>query len=540
MNARISYKPSEKDEILLMPNMSFQKNNSNSISTGVTFLDGEELNSSETTKHTESHGYNISGELLWRHKFNKDGRTFSANIKGGLNKNDSESDQTIILNGVSTEQKVDNNSNGHNYGANLMYTEPISDNQQLSLSYNANFTNSTTDKITDEIAESGISHDPYLTSNYSSDYFTQSAGAGYRLNSEKIRFMVNLNYQRADLNGHQYFPYKDEMNYKTSKSFNSFLPMVMFDFIPEQNKSLRFMYRSSSTSPSVTQLQQTIDNSNPLQLSQGNPELDQIVDHTLSVRYITSNIDKATNWMFNVNLTKKFDYIGSSVFIADEELTLDNGLTMVDGAQMTTPVNLNGYLSTGANASFGFPLDFIMSNMNVSAAINYIKTPGIQNDVKLNTKSLSVVPGLSITSNISQDIDFTLNYDIDFQKVKNTINKESNYNYLTHSANAKVNWVIWNGIIFENNLNWKYYGGSSMDKAEQIWRWNVSIGKKFLKNNRAELKVIAYDILNQNRSFSRTVTDTYIQNSYTNVLGRYFMLSLTYNLQNFKKTTPKT
>ena len=193
-----------------------------------------------------------------------------------------------------------------------MYTEPISDNQQLSLSYNANFTNSTTDKITDEIAESGISHDPYLTSNYSSDYFTQSAGAGYRLNSEKIRFMVNLNYQRADLNGHQYFPYKDEMNYKTSKSFNSFLPMVMFDFIPEQNKSLRFMYRSSSTSPSVTQLQQTIDNSNPLQLSQGNPELDQIVDHTLSVRYITSNIDKATNWMFNVNLTKKFDYIGSS------------------------------------------------------------------------------------------------------------------------------------------------------------------------------------------------------------------------------------
>ena len=157
-----------------------------------------------------------------------------------------------------------------------------------------------------------------------------------------------------------------------------------------------------------------------------------------------------------------------------------------------------------------------------------------------STKSLSVVPGLSITSNISQDIDFTLNYDIDFQKVKNTINKESNYNYLTHSANAKVNWVIWNGIIFENNLNWKYYGGSSMDKAEQIWRWNVSIGKKFLKNNRAELKVIAYDILNQNRSFSRTVTDTYIQNSYTNVLGRYFMLSLTYNLQNFKKTTPKT
>ena len=45
MNARISYKPSEKDEILFMPNMSFQKNNSNSISTGVTFLDGEELNS---------------------------------------------------------------------------------------------------------------------------------------------------------------------------------------------------------------------------------------------------------------------------------------------------------------------------------------------------------------------------------------------------------------------------------------------------------------------------------------------------------------
>lgn len=534
-NMRMTYKPSDKDEIMFLPNMNFQKNDSESSSENRTYLAGMEQNHSATDKQTDAHGYNLSADLIWRHKFDKKGRTVSAMMRGGMSKNDSDSDADIELNENRSRQEVTNNTEGYNWGANLMYTEPVRDNQQLSASYNANFTNTHTDKRTDLVYADEIEVDPYLSSNYRSDYLTQAVGIGYRINSEKLRVMSNINFQYANLDGKQQFPYKAELSYKTSKSFKSVLPMLMLDYNPLQNHSFRIMYRSNSSSPSVTQLQQTVDNSDPLQLYQGNPQLNQVIDHSLSVRYIASNIEKATNWMAYVSLSKKFDYIGSEVTVFNEATTLDNGIEVAKGAQLSRPVNLDGYMNLRSNLTYGFPVDFLMSNMNLSAGVNYSQTPGIQNNLSLKTRSLSLVPEVVLTSNISENLDFTLSYNADFQKVSNNLQKTNNYDYLTHSGKAKVSWIIWQGIILENNLNWKCYTGSAMEKEEQFWLWNASLGKKFLKNNRAELKLSAYDILKQNRAFSRTIADAYIQTSYSNVLSRYFMLTFTYNLQQFNR-----
>lgn len=533
-NMRFTYKPTENDEILFLPNLSFQKNDTESNSETKTILNQLVQNISTTDKLSNRHGYNLSGDLVWRHKFEKVGRTVSATLRGGLSTNDSESDADITLNAVKSRQEVTQNTDGYNWGANLMYTEPIRDNQQLSVSYNANMSNTRTDKVTNNVVDDMFTADPYLSNNYRSDYLTQAVGLGYRINSKKLRVMANVNLQRADLDGKQQFPYNEAYSYTTSKSFNSVLPMLMFDYNPTTNHAFRIMYRSNSSSPSVSQLQQTIDNSNPLQLYQGNPELNQVVDHSLSVRYIASNIEKATNWMAYVSVSKKFDYIGSDVTIFNKDSILSNGIEVAKGAQLSTPVNLDGYMSLRSNLTYGFPIDFIMSNMNLSAGVNYSQSPGIQNGLQLKTRSLSFVPEAVITSNISENVDFTLSYNLDLQKVNNNLQKNNNYDYLTHTTRAKVSWVIWNGFTIENNLDWKRYAGASMDNIEQYWLWNASVGKKFLKNNRAEIKLAAYDILKQNRAFTRSITDAYIQTSYTNVLSRYFMLTFVYNLQQFK------
>ena len=83
---------------MFMPNISFQNNKSESSSESETSLDNEIINSSLTEKETKSHGYNVSGELLWRHKFGKDGRTLSSMFKGSLSDNSSKSNQNITLN----------------------------------------------------------------------------------------------------------------------------------------------------------------------------------------------------------------------------------------------------------------------------------------------------------------------------------------------------------------------------------------------------------------------------------------------------------
>lgn len=534
-NMRLTYKPNERNEFIFIPTMSLQKNDSESITTGMTYVGGDLENRSETTQNMDANGYNLSGELLWRHKFVKDGRTVSASLRGGASNNDSRSEELITLNQRITNQNVNSLSTGYNYSANMVYTEPIGKDQQLSASYNFSLVNSDRDKVTEELIGEQYIPDDYLSSSTTSDYITQSVGAGYRLNKKLIRFMANLNFQHAELRGTQAFPFGTMESFQTSKSFNSVLPMAMLDYQPKQNISFRLMYRSSSSAPAISQLQQTIDNSNPLQLYQGNPDLNQVIDHSLSLRYISSNVEKATNWMGYVSVSKKADYIGADVTVALEDMVIDENITLAKGGQISKPVNMDGHFGLNSNLTYGFPIDFLMSNLNISAGLNYNETPGIYNGVTSKTKSLSMVPGAVLTSNISQNIDFTLSYNADFNKVNNNLQSDRNYNYLTHTANAKAGWVIWKGIMLESNLNWRCFTGSSMEEAENIWVWNMSVGKRFLKNNRAELKLSGFDLLEQNKAFRRTIADNYIQTSYSNVLGRYFMLSFTYNLQNFKK-----
>lgn len=531
-NMRMNYRPSEKDEILFMPRLSFQNNQSETDSESRMLLDGDVQSQSHTEKKSGANGYDLSADLLWRHKFEKEGRTLSAMFKGGMNKNDSHSDQVITMSEDVTKQKVLHYANSYNYGGNVMFTEPIVENQQLSASYQISITNSDSDKKTEQYEEADFYINPSLSNRYKNDYLTQSIGLGYRLNHRKIRLMTNLNLQQASLDGDQEYPYSEQIAAHTSKNYYSVLPMGMLDYMPADNMSVRLMYRSASTSPSVTQLQQTLDNSSPLQLYIGNPELNQTIEHDLSVRFIKSNIEKATNWMAHLSVSKKRDYIGSDVKVLSEDQVIGD-VTVQKGAQLATPVNLDGYVKLASNLSFGFPVDFLLSNLNVSTGVNYSHIPGIYEGLYSKTKSLSIVPGAVLTSNISEDLDFTVSYDADFNKVQNNMLASGNYDYLTHNAKAKLGWVIWKGIFIESNLNWKCYAGSSMEEKEEQWILNASFGKKFLKNNQAEVKLVGYDLLKQNRAFSRTVGDTYIQNSYTNVLGRYFMMTFTYNLQYF-------
>jgi vacuolar-type H+-ATPase subunit D/Vma8 len=75
---------------------------------------------------------------------------------------------------------------------------------------------------------------------------------------------------------------------------------------------------------------------------------------------------------------------------------------------------------------------------------------------------------------------------------------------------------------------------------QSFWLWNAGVGKKFLKKKQAELKLSVFDLLKQNQSISREVTSTYIQDSQSQVLQQYFLLTFTYSLKNFGKANTNT
>ena len=92
---------------------------------------------------------------------------------------------------------------------------------------------------------------------------------------------------------------------------------------------------------------------------------------------------------------------------------------------------------------------------------------------------------------------------------------------------------MWEDFTLQSNFNYQYNGGYSESYDPNSYLLNASLGKKLFADNSGEIRFTAYDILNKSSNVQRTVSDSYIEETQSNVLGRYFMLSFIYNVRNF-------
>jgi hypothetical protein len=106
---------------------------------------------------------------------------------------------------------------------------------------------------------------------------------------------------------------------------------------------------------------------------------------------------------------------------------------------------------------------------------------------------------------------------------------------MQQTGNFRSNLQSGKGWVFSSDLSYTGFSGLGNSFRQNFILWNLGIGKKFLKNQAGELKITAFDILGQNNSLSRTVTETYVEDVQTRVLQRYFMLNFTYNIRKFKR-----
>jgi hypothetical protein len=133
-----------------------------------------------------------------------------------------------------------------------------------------------------------------------------------------------------------------------------------------------------------------------------------------------------------------------------------------------------------------------------------------------------------------ESIDFTLSYTANYVIVKNTLQKRSDNNYFKHLTSIRLTWQPWKGFVFNSNLVNTIYTGLGEQFNQNIWFLNAAIGYKLLKDKSLDIRVSGVDLLNQNRSITREVSDTFIEDSQTNALTRYYMLMITYDLRKFK------
>ncbi len=549
INHRISFKVEWKidslNSILIQPKLSVQENNGKSILMGDNMQSGSRISNTDNNYNPELTGSNHSLSALYRHSFYKKGQTFSFNLTPGYSQNKGNSNLNTITNyyldtlfADSVNQLANIDIQGITVSTNVVYTEPTNEHSQLMFSYGNNYNKGKSIKETYNL--SGInnsyrSFDTILSNQFNSLYQTHSFGTGYQYQKGKLNLNAGLSYQYAQLSAEEFFPY----NFTLNKTFNSLLPNARLHYKFSNKKSLRVFYRSSNTPPSVSQLQNVINNSNPLQLTSGNPDLKQDWQNSMNMIYSSSNTEKSTSLFLLLGGTYTQNYIVNSTFIASADTVVAPGIILTSGSQLSKPVNQNGYYSIRSFNNYGFPVSIIKSNLSINFGGTYSRTPGLVNYGLTYTYNSNVNIGITLSSNISEKIDFTLSSNTTYNNTSNSIQINLNSTYYNQNSKFKIQITPWKGLVMQTELNHQYNTGLSKNYNQNYLLWNAAIGYKFLKNNQGELRLSVFDILKQNNSIKRNTTETYYEDVQTNVLQQYFLLTFTYSIKQFKETKDK-
>ena len=569
-NARLEWKISENQNLMIRPRFSYQSNDPWSRTTGWQYGapadGGSGYSRTDNFSDALRHGYNVGTSAVYRAKLGKNGRTITldGSFSYSDNTNNSNSWSNILatqpdrpavdpVTGVwdpanYTELRYLRNlapSSSYSLRGSFTYTEPVAKYAQLSFQYRASYNSQERDKrsfVTDDDTFTGGVLNPLLSNSYESGYLTQSVGPGFRFSKERNTFIANVYYQRSALDGQIV---RDDAE-KIKHAYNNVTYFMMGQLNINRENSLRLFVSSYTDSPSITDLQSVYDVSDAQNISHGNPNLKPTYSHRVNFHYTNSNVEKGRTfmWMFSMNTT--LDYTAQHLVQRPGDITID-GQAYSPNFYSTTE-NLDGYWQLRTHLSYGLPIGFLKSNFNVMAGVIYTKTPSmlggtvdaatgmISGGERNDTKNMGYDFRAVLGSNISENVDFTLSWNGTYNEATNSLNADKSKNrYFNHTAQGNLKVVFPLGFTFTASAAYSQYIGFTNDYSEDYLLCNVWLGKKVFRNKRGEVMVGVNDLFNQNRAFSRSTGSGYTQNSTNSVIGRYYMVQFNYNLRRFGK-----
>jgi hypothetical protein len=526
VNMTIDSKLDTFHSIKFTPQFTTQQVDTRSVSTYLSQDDkGIKLNEGSTDNRTHSDAFNFGGNALFRKRFAKKGRTLSSTIS--LAYNDSRQDGSLFTSntfytaGVAQKDSVTNQKNRReavtrSLGGNLVYTEPIGKRSLVEVSgyYNTSIGDSkrtTYDygALTGKYDQLNLSQ----SNDFKSEYTYGGGSLNFRSNQRKFNFTVGSSLQAAHL-----ISTNNSNGTVIRQSFTDVLPNANIQYRMNSTRTLTLNYSTSTTQPGTTQLQPVTDVSDPLNVYTGNPNLQRSYAQSINLNYFSTNIYTQRNFFAFLNATKTDNAIVNSDIIKS------------NGSRTTMPVNANGNYMIFGQVNAGFPLKKLKSRVDLGIGTNLLHNISFVNGAENGIDNMSVGPNLNYSFSLENKIEIMASGRLNFSKAKYSLQPQLNSNYLQQVYGLEMTNYLPGGLVLNNNFNYTINSGRADGYNTKVGFWNASIAKSFLKNKRAEVKLTAYDILNQNQGISRNANQNYIEDTRYNVLQRYFLLSFTFSL----------
>ena len=577
-NFKMEWRPDTLTNIIFRPNFSYSQTQTGSFSQSGTFnedpytyvpnpndyLDLDALaqadilseedplkdirvNTSNNQSSRDGNSLSANATLQVNRKLNSKGRniTFRGRFEYGDDDSDqySSSDTRYFLTGSTQNDDIirryiTSPSNDYSYQAQVTYSEPIAKATFLQFSYRFQYSLSESDKNTYDLSTLGWDMGAPLPDDYLDHRDDdQSKYAKYQTYAHDARIGLRFVRPKYQLNaGLSFQPQNTRLTYQKG-DIDTISTRHVFNFAPNVDLRVRFSklsqlrvtYRGRSSQPSMENLLPVTDDSNPLSIQVGNPDLKPAFSHNLRLFYNNYIQEKQRGIFAHANFQLTQNSISSSRVYNEST-----------GGWTTTPRNINGNWSAfgmfGINTALKNKKFTIGSFTNARYANNvgYL-TSGRGADAieqKNTTTNLTLNERLNATFRndwLEFGVNGTLSYSIEKDKLTPSNNQQP-YTF-SYGANTTVN-LPWNMSISTNltNQSRRGYSDSSMNRNELIW--NAQIAQTFLKGD-ATVSLEFYDILQQQSNITRSLTASGRSVYEYNGINSYCMVHFIYRLNIF-------
>ena len=518
------------------------------------------VNSQLTNGITYSDNNNINGMLQINRKLGNKGRNITFKVNAKYTDKDSKS---ISLNNaklylVQTAEGKDSTyqtnrynltpSKNYSYAGQLTYSEPLWKATFLQFSYKFTYSYSKSDRSTYDFSKYAMSGDheyrgwdSYLNpfAGHLNDYRDDdlSRFSEYRNYNHDIQVMMRFIRQKYNLNfgvmvqpqQSKYIQDYQGVHVDTVRNVVNVSPTLDFRYRCAKMSTLRINYRGTTSQPSISQLLDITDNSNPLNISMGNPGLKPSFTQNFRLFYNNFVQNHNKGIMTFVNFSTTNNSISNKV-------TYDE----TTGGRITRPENINGNWNAMGAFMFNCSIDSAgVWNINTGAHANYnnyvsyLSLDRKSDSQKNTTRSITWRQNLSVSYR-NDWAEFSLDGTLTYNKAKNKLQPTSNLETWQFSYGPSMTLTAPWGTSLNSSLSInsrRGYNDSSMNTDEFVW--NAQLSQGFLKGKPLTIMLQFYDLLRQQSTFSRAISATSRTDTEYNAINSYAMLHVIYRLNLF-------
>ena len=581
-NIRLEWMPDTMTNILFRPSISWTTNDSRSTGIsasynqdpyqytedplsdeGIEKMDEVDavINRQKSVSLSNSKNNNIRGMLQLNRKLNNKGRNVTLRMDAKYTDKDSKSIslQNAHLYLVQNEAGLDSTyqtnrynltpSKDYSYSAQATYSEPLWKATFLQFSYKFTYSYSKSDRSTYDFSKysfDGINPEYGAWGNYLrrldgelGDYRDDklSRYSEYRNYTHDIQVMMRFVRQKYNLNfGVMIQPQRSKFiqDYQgkyvdTVRTVTNVSPTLDFRYRFSKMSNLRVNYRGTTSQPSISQLLNIVDDSDPLNVSIGNPGLKPSFTQNFRLFYnnFVQNHNKGV--MTYINFSTTSNSISNKV-------TYDE----TTGGRITRPENINGNWNVMGAFMFNCSIDSAGvwnintdTNLGYNHYVSYLSLDKSQDSQKNTTQNTTWNERLSLSYR-NDWLELSLDGTLAYNHAKNKLQPNSNLDTWQFSYGPSMTLTAPWGTSLNTSLSCssrRGYSDASMNTDEFVW--NAQLSQGFLKGKPLTVMLQFYDLLHQQSTFSRAISSVSRTDTEYNAINSYAMLHVVYRMNLF-------